>query len=73
MTKALGYHIIDKWKEIYPLEDLCEIARVATMEDSYQLARLAQYLEIQGADERYPKTMLSDMLKDIPLLNVFNY
>jgi hypothetical protein len=58
-------HIIDKWKEIYPLEDLYELARVYTLEDSYQLARLAQYLEIESADERYPKTMLSDMLKDI--------
>ena len=69
MIKApipVSRHIIDKWKgRSIHLEDLYELARVDTLEDSYQLARLAQYLEIQSADERYPKTMLSDMLKDI--------
>jgi hypothetical protein len=63
----LSQHIIEKWKEKhrYPLEDLYELARVYTLEDSYLLARLAQYLEIESADERYPKNMLSDMLKEI--------
>ncbi len=61
--------IIKKWKEDYryPLEDLYKLANVYTLEDSYQLARAAQFLEIQSADEdlMYPKTLLSDMLKKI--------
>jgi hypothetical protein len=65
----LSKDIIDKWKEKhrYPLEDLYELARIYTLEDSYQLARLAEFLEIENADEdeMYPKTMLSEMLKEI--------
>jgi hypothetical protein len=61
--------IIERWKENYryPLEDLCKLSNVYTLEDSYQLARLAQFLEIKSADEdeMYPKTLLSDMLKEI--------
>jgi TIR domain/SIR2-like domain len=69
----LSKDIIDKWKEKYryPLEDLYALARVYTLEDSYQLARLAQFLEIETADvdEMYPKTMLSEMLKELDLSN----
>lgn len=61
--------IVEKWKETYryPLENLYKLANVSTLEDSYQLARAAQLLEIQSADEQstYPKTLLSDMLKKI--------
>ena len=69
--RPLSREIIDKWKEKYryPLEDLYALARVYTLEDSYQLARLAQYLEIEtaDADEMYPKTMLSETLKELDL------
>lgn len=63
--------IVERWKKEhrYPLEDLYELARVYTLEDSYQLARLAQFLEIESADEMYPKNMLSDMLKEIDLVD----
>ena len=61
--------IIERWKQKYryPLEDLYKLANVYTLEDSYQLARLAQFLEINSAndDEMYPKTLLSDMLREI--------
>ena len=59
--------IVERWKEEhrYPLEELYEFARVYTLEDSYQLARLSQFLEIENADETYPKNMLSDLLKEI--------
>jgi SIR2-like domain len=63
--------IVEQWKEEhrYPLEDLYELARVYTLEDSYQLARLAQFLEIDSADEMYPKNMLSDMIREIDLVD----
>jgi hypothetical protein len=61
--------IIEEWKENYryPLEDLYKIANIYTLDDSYQLARAAQFLEIQNADEdrMYPKTLLSEMLRKI--------
>jgi hypothetical protein len=59
---SLFKNIVDKWKEEYPfpLEDLSALAKVYALEDSYQLARLAQFLEIEKADERYPKDMLSN-------------
>jgi hypothetical protein len=64
---SLFKNIVDKWKEEYPfpLEDLSALAKVYALEDSYQLARLAQFLEIEKADERYPKDMLSKMLKQL--------
>ena len=63
--------IVEQWKKEhrYPLEDLYELARVYTLEDSYQLARLAQFLEIESAGETNPKNMLSDMLKEIDLVD----
>jgi TIR domain/SIR2-like domain len=63
--------IVDQWKKEhrYPLEDLYELARVYTLEDSYQLARLAQYLEIESAGDTNPKNMLSDMVKEIDLVD----
>jgi hypothetical protein len=67
----LTKNIINKWKRDheYPLADLYELARIYALEDSYQLARLAEFLEIENADEHelYPKTMLSDMIKGIDL------
>jgi hypothetical protein len=69
----LAKDIIDKWREKYryPLEDLYALARVYTLEDSYQLARLAQFLEIEtvDVDEMYPKSMLSEMLKQLDISN----
>src|SRR5215469_7658385 len=64
-------NIVERWRKEhrYPLEDLYELAGVYTLEDSYQLARLAQFLEIESADETYPKNMLSDMLKKIDLVD----
>ena len=63
--------IVEQWKKEhrYPLEDLYELARVYTLEDSYQLARLAQFLEIESAGDTNPKTMLSDMVKEIDLVD----
>lgn len=68
--------IVEKWKKEllilehrYPLEDLYELARVYTLEDSYQLARLAQFLELESAGETNPKDMLSDMMKEIDLVD----
>jgi len=68
---SLFKDIVNKWKKEfkYPLEDFYALAKVYELEDSYQLARLAQFLEIEKADERYPKDMLSDMLKQINLSN----
>lgn len=64
---SLFKDIVDKWKQDYkyPLEDLYALAKVYALEDSYQLARLAQFLEIEKADERYPKDILSEMLSQI--------
>jgi hypothetical protein len=57
--------IVDKWKEEYTdlLEDLYDLAKVYSLEDSYQLARISQILEIAETDEKFPKDMLSRMLK----------
>jgi hypothetical protein len=70
--------IVDKLKEKhrYPLEDLYELARIYTFEDSsYQLARLAQFLEIENPeeDEMYPKTLLSKMIKGMESYNIFPF
>ncbi|HZD83852.1 MAG TPA: TIR domain-containing protein [Nitrososphaeraceae archaeon] len=66
-TKSL----VEKWKEEHsdPLEDLYELARVYILEDSHQLARLAQFLEIESAGQKKPKKMLSDMIKKIELVD----
>jgi hypothetical protein len=71
--------IVERWKkgkgeDIVPLkeediEDLYELARVFTQEDSFQLARLTQFLEIQTTDQMYPKNMLSELLKEINLVD----
>jgi SIR2-like domain/TIR domain len=61
--------IVDKLKEKYsqPLEDLYELARIYTLENSYQLARLTQFLAIEDAEgnEIDPKDLLSEMIKEI--------
>ena len=61
--------IVDKLKEKYspPLEDLYHLARIYTLENSYQLARLTQFLAIEdeGGNEVDPKTLLSEMIKEI--------
>lgn len=63
--------IVDQLKEKYPypLGDLYEFARIYALEDSYQLARLAQFLAIEHAegDEIDPKTLLSEMIKEIDI------
>jgi hypothetical protein len=61
---ASSKEIIDHWKEKYhyPLNDLYDLARVYTLEDSYQLARLAQFLELERDN---PRDLLSDMIKEI--------
>ncbi len=53
---SLFKDIVDRWKQEYkyPLEDLYALAKVYVLEDFNQLARLAQFLEIDKADERYP-------------------
>ena len=68
---SLFKDIVDRWKQEYkyPLEDLYVLAKLSMLEDSYQLARLAQFLEIDAADERYPKNMISDMLKEVDPYN----
>jgi hypothetical protein len=71
----LNKDIIDKWKEKHhsTLKELYDLARIHALEDSYQLARLAEFLEIEKAneyDEMYPKTMLSEMLKEIDLFKI---
>ena len=62
--------IIKKWKEKYryPLEDLYTLSRADILEEPNQLARLAQFLEIEKSfNEKlaYPKSMLKDILSDI--------
>ena len=61
--------IVDKLKEKYsfPLEDLYELARIYTLENSYQLARLTQFLAIEDAEGNKidPQTILSEMIKEI--------
>ncbi len=62
--------IIDKWRERYryPLEDLYNLSRIQTLENPNQLAKLAQFLEIEKSyNEKltYPKNMLKDMLKEM--------
>ena len=73
MPFPLNKEIVRKWKEKhrYPLEEIYELAKMSTLEDSYQLARLAEFLEIENVDEgeMYPKTMLSEMLKEIDSSN----
>lgn len=65
--------IVDELKEKhYPLEELYELVRIYTLDDSsHQLARLAQFLEIENPeeDEMYPKTLLSKMIKEIDSSN----
>jgi hypothetical protein len=60
--------IVEKWKQkySYPLEDLCKLANVYTLEDSYQLARLAQFLEINSSDD-----VLSEMLREIDVSDFY--
>jgi hypothetical protein len=71
---SLFRNIVDRWKQEYkyPLEDLYALAKVYALEDSYQLARLAQFLEIDKADERYPKNIVSEMLKQIKPSDFFS-
>jgi SIR2-like domain/TIR domain len=63
--------IVDKLKEKYcpPLEDLYQLARIYTLENSgqLQLARLTQFLAIEDAEgnEIDPKTLLSEMINEI--------
>ncbi len=61
--------IVDKLKEKHPipLRDIYELARTYTLEDSYLLARLAQFLAIEHAEgnEIDPKILLSEMIKEI--------
>jgi hypothetical protein len=61
--------IVDKFREKHPvpLQDVYELAEAYKLEDSYMLARLAQFLEIENPeeDEMYPKTLLSKMIKGI--------
>lgn len=59
--------VVNKLKIKYkvPLEDLYEMARVYSLEDSSQLARLAQFLEISESEEGYPRDVLSELLKQI--------
>lgn len=72
-TKSLNSickEIIKKWKEKYryPLEDLYTLSRANILEEPNQLARLAQFLEIEKSfNEKlsYPKSMLKDILEDI--------
>jgi tetratricopeptide (TPR) repeat protein len=71
---SLFKDIVDKWKKEYkyPLKDLYDLAKVYTLEDSYQLAKLAQFLEIEMTDGRYPKNMVSGMLKEIKPSDFFS-
>ena len=55
-----------KEKHSHPLEHLYELARIHGLGDSYQLARLTQFLAIQNT-ELYPKTLLSEIIKRIDL------
>jgi hypothetical protein len=61
--------IVDRLKEKHPvpLQDVYELAETYKLEDSYLLARLAQFLVIENPDEdeMYPKTLLSKMIKEI--------
>jgi SIR2-like domain/TIR domain len=61
--------IVDRLKEKHPvpLQDVYELAETYKLEDSYLLARLAQFLAIENPDEdeMYPKTLLSKMIKEI--------
>jgi SIR2-like domain/TIR domain len=61
--------IVDKLREKYspPLEDLYQLAKIFTLENSYQLARLTQFLAIEDAEgnEIDPKTLLSEMINEI--------
>jgi hypothetical protein len=69
----LSKDIVHKLKEKhrYPLEDLYELATIYALEDSYQLARLAQFLAIEHAEgnEIHPKALLSEMIKEIDSSN----
>lgn len=72
-TKSLNSicrEIIKKWKEKYryPLEDLYTLSRAEILEEPNQLARLAQFLEIEKSyNEKlsYPKSMLKEILEEI--------
>ena len=72
-TKSLNSickEIIKKWKEKYryPLEDLYTLSRADILEEPNQMARLAQFLEIEKSyNEKlsYPKSMLKEILMDI--------
>jgi SIR2-like domain/TIR domain len=61
--------IVDKLKERHsdPLENLYQLAKIDALEDSYQLARLTQFLAIEDAEgnEIDPKGLLSEMIKEI--------
>jgi hypothetical protein len=64
--------IVEKLKEKYsslPLEDLYQLAKTYTLENSGQLelARLTQFLPIEDAEgnEIDPKTLLSEMINEI--------
>lgn len=63
----LSKSIVNKWKQNsdLELEELFKLARVDSLEDSYQLARVAQFLEIGNAEDGYSKRVLCDMLKKI--------
>lgn len=63
----LSKSIINKWKRNSNLEldELFRLARVDSLEDSYQLARVAQFLEIGNPEDGYSKRVLCDMLRKI--------
>ena len=67
---SLSKEIITKWKEKYryPIEDLYNLSTRYLFEDSNQLARLAQFLEIEKVyNEKlpYPKSVFKEILKEI--------
>ncbi len=54
---------IDEFK--FPLKDLYDIAKVYSLEDSSQLARLAQFLAMEQSNEKYPKELLSELISKL--------
>jgi hypothetical protein len=72
-TKSLNSickEIIKNWREKYryPLEDLYTLSRADILEEPNQMARLAQFLEIERSFNQklaFPKSLLKDLLTDI--------
>jgi hypothetical protein len=74
---SLSKNIIENWKHRYPypFEDLYNLSRAYILEDPNQLARLAQFLDIERSHNEklmYPKKMLKEILNDIELSGFYS-